>query len=691
MNRVEIQRAVLLAAVCVAVLVSPAGGDFVYTRTAPKPLRGLVLSDDTEGVKVNPFFSDNPRMTWGVELIPRKMVVRVLRHRPPGEEYLARAAGLRGNREAAKHLELARWCKGKKLKAAAKEQARRALVLDPKDAEAAKILGASAARKFLKERKDLREKIIPLIEQYALLEDPRARKDLYGRIKKAGFRGSQVKVDRIARSLGSPRGKHLDQKLLYRSEEFPGAVYSVFVPEDYTPHRTWPLVMGLHGGGRAGKDGKEVVGSGPQALMKYGRQARARGYILVCPTALTAPWPGGLNGKFLTALFWQTALLYNVDLNRVYLCGHSMGGGGTWNYGPMWAETLAAIAPLSAYSEGNTSKLHKTRTGIYLYHGDNDDRCPVSSSRNAAKSLRKLEADFRYTEIPGSGHSCPPYIVKEMFDYFDCHRLSPWKRPGLFGVKTAGSGGPYSSFLLPRTPEELKSLAARQATGIRGLLVEFARGGAVTEKAARAIAAHGERAKAVGPLVYYLGKGENEDVRRLAAWTLGEMKAERAVSALGAAQDDPVWEVRSEASGALAKVGGEAAREQITRGATLFLGRFESRLTGAGTDSVDWENSVRCWLRYLDAAGKIGDGETAAALGKTVFEGVLLRDISVRYDRQVQPDPKKSLRRLALEAVKTARKLKSPVLAPFLERLAEKRSEFPDVAQEAKEAAAELR
>src|ERR1700674_208455 len=56
--------------------------------------------------------------------------------------------------------------------------------------------------------------------------------------------------------------------------------FSLYVPEYYTPARTWPLVMALHGGS----------GNGRGFLWSWLRDARSFGAIVVAPTATGNTW-----------------------------------------------------------------------------------------------------------------------------------------------------------------------------------------------------------------------------------------------------------------------------------------------------------------------------------------------------------------------------------------------------------------
>ena len=55
---------------------------------------------------------------------------------------------------------------------------------------------------------------------------------------------------------------------------------TLYVPEDYSPDRAWPVVFALHGG----------AGSGRSFLWSWLRDARSHGAILAAPTATGQTW-----------------------------------------------------------------------------------------------------------------------------------------------------------------------------------------------------------------------------------------------------------------------------------------------------------------------------------------------------------------------------------------------------------------
>ncbi len=122
----------------------------------------------------------------------------------------------------------------------------------------------------------------------------------------------------------------------------------------------------------------------------------------------------------------------NIDPERVYLTGHSMGGHGTWHIGETFPDRFAAIGPsagwLSFYSyrsrkgpdastpigailaratsPSDTFALapNLKQEGVYVLHGSDDDNVPVTESRRMVEVLSGFHRDFVYHEQKGAGH-----------------------------------------------------------------------------------------------------------------------------------------------------------------------------------------------------------------------------------------------------------------------------------------------
>src|SRR5262245_882609 len=95
--------------------------------------------------------------------------------------------------------------------------------------------------------------------------------------------------------------------------------FSMYVPEYYTPERTWPLIMALHGGS----------GNGRNFLWSWLRDARSFGAILLAPTATGSTW--ALMGEDndtpnLLRILDSVRSRWNIDPARLLLTGMSDGG-----------------------------------------------------------------------------------------------------------------------------------------------------------------------------------------------------------------------------------------------------------------------------------------------------------------------------------------------------------------------------
>ena len=87
-------------------------------------------------------------------------------------------------------------------------------------------------------------------------------------------------------------------------------------------------------------------------------------------------------------------MLYNVDENRIWLTGHSMGGFGSWAWGPKRADVWAAFAPCAGGGGPQTGGLP-----VYVYHGT-DEVAQARLLTLAPEMFFILEADAKTNKMP---------------------------------------------------------------------------------------------------------------------------------------------------------------------------------------------------------------------------------------------------------------------------------------------------
>ncbi len=97
---------------------------------------------------------------------------------------------------------------------------------------------------------------------------------------------------------------------------------------------------------------------------------------------------------------------FNVDDNRTYLMGHSMGGAGTYHLAVKYPQRWAAIATLAPAAFGlDPNSLSKIPTmPVMVVHGDMDTAVPVALSRTWVETMKGLNMTHQYVEVPGGDH-----------------------------------------------------------------------------------------------------------------------------------------------------------------------------------------------------------------------------------------------------------------------------------------------
>lgn len=440
----------VLAALALAAGPASARADRVYPKKGPM-VRGTVTKTDTAYL-VNRYRSTTSAMVYGVVQFPLADVRRVEEETDPEDVVRRRHLDLAPT-DAAGRVGLARYALAQKVRFEGERLLEEALALDPNVPDGATLYGG--IEKFTAARKGnpaLDTGLAGALASYLRLSDGTLRAKEAIRISGAyGLLPRPEYFERAFRSAREPKGLRQNVPALLRADRHPGATYALRIPEGYDPFRPAPLLIALHDGGAGGKDGKSVVGRGRDADLLYSGGAEPRGFILVSPTAVVAPWSDPANDAWLMDVFEEVTARLHVDLDRVFLAGHGAGAAGVWAFASRHPSLLAGIAPSSSASPGVGLKaLRDARLRFFLYHSSDDTVTGPSYSRADADALLDLGADVTYLELTDRGHSFPADAEAEMFDLFrrarrvDPRRTSAW---------------PASSFARPASADEKRDLS----------------------------------------------------------------------------------------------------------------------------------------------------------------------------------------------------------------------------------------
>ena len=192
--------------------------------------------------------------------------------------------------------------------------------------------------------------------------------------------------------------------------------FRIYVPEGFDRSSRYPLVVALHG---AGGDENSFMDR-YRGLLK--KNAEERGYVVVSVNG-RGPYGGyrGDSGQDVLDVIQVVEESYPIDSDRIYLTGHSMGGGGTVLVGFDNAERFAALAPIAGF--GSADQLAKApKMPLLIAQGEADALVPVESARSFHEAAKKAGMEVRYIEKAGVDHlAIVDLVMTDIFDWFDAH------------------------------------------------------------------------------------------------------------------------------------------------------------------------------------------------------------------------------------------------------------------------------
>jgi enterochelin esterase-like enzyme len=184
--------------------------------------------------------------------------------------------------------------------------------------------------------------------------------------------------------------------------------FLIQLPAKYNGKKPYPLVVRLHEGG----------GDGMGYAKSWTSVPTAEQFIAVTPTIPSGDrmsWVQRGSAELLDLAYKHMLAHYNIDTDRVYLAGHSAGGGAAFLYAQVWPHRLAAVFSRSLLYykfdrdwEGCIAVLEYV-PGFYVVGLDQREE-EVEGFRRAEAFFKKhgYPAAFRFEE--GRGHE----YIKEL-------------------------------------------------------------------------------------------------------------------------------------------------------------------------------------------------------------------------------------------------------------------------------------
>ncbi len=206
--------------------------------------------------------------------------------------------------------------------------------------------------------------------------------------------------------------------------------FAMYVPQNYSKDKSYPLLLNLHGDGNIGKDVMTVLANGE---ITFGRRAAAeyKDTVVIVP-ASTETWmqvardttdniyknfsfDSAIPSKELEAavsLVDECAEKMAIDKSRIYLSGYSKGCMSSWYIMAKHSDKFAAAA--IACGSGDPSAVSKfSHIPVWVFMGDADTVVSYPEVKGMYDAYTAAGGKGRFTVCTGAGHGIANWLQNE--------------------------------------------------------------------------------------------------------------------------------------------------------------------------------------------------------------------------------------------------------------------------------------
>ena len=195
--------------------------------------------------------------------------------------------------------------------------------------------------------------------------------------------------------------------------------YLIYVPKNLGAKR--PLLISCHGMNQDAAYQKN--------MLQIESVADTAKFLTVFPNGIDKSWDlgGEKDLRFMRAIIEEMVKKYDIDRNKIYLSGFSMGGMFTYFAMNRMADVFAAFAPISGYPMWGASYTSSRPVPIIHTHGTSDDVVDFNGvknilagwvKRNGCPTTAKVTKPYRASHITrhvwGPGQNGVEVVLMEM-------------------------------------------------------------------------------------------------------------------------------------------------------------------------------------------------------------------------------------------------------------------------------------
>ncbi|MFY0687003.1 MAG: hypothetical protein JXQ90_07560 [Cyclobacteriaceae bacterium] len=182
-----------------------------------------------------------------------------------------------------------------------------------------------------------------------------------------------------------------NQVLMERKAYFVIDSYWIYLPDQFDPEKSYPLIVYLQGGDMAaGPNPRTVKNDGPAkiALLPNPHHFAKDSFIIINPHMNTGPrhkrqW--GQHADELNLILDEISANHNIDDKRIYLTGPSKGGRGTFNILKKIPDRIAASVPIAGRIDCQSGCDAILTEPIWIIHNQGDPLVEVDFAYNVER------------------------------------------------------------------------------------------------------------------------------------------------------------------------------------------------------------------------------------------------------------------------------------------------------------------
>ena len=192
--------------------------------------------------------------------------------------------------------------------------------------------------------------------------------------------------------------------------------YRILKPLNYDSNKQYPVHLFLHGSGERGNNNVSQLVHGGKLFLKKENREQYNSWVIF-PQASKSDWWGhsepykfNYNVKESKDMSLVIKLMdsfverNDVDTNRVYVSGLSMGGMGTFVILNLRPDMFAAATPICGDGDPNSVNNYAKKIPIWIFHGSDDTVVSPKNSLKMANAIIDAGGSPKITFYENVGH-----------------------------------------------------------------------------------------------------------------------------------------------------------------------------------------------------------------------------------------------------------------------------------------------